>query len=85
MKNRKVLSLVGTVSGITALLMLFIIPFILIFLFPDLANNSTFVLVYFSIFFILTATGNITLEKSNLPVGVDEIRDEKLKNILKSK
>ena len=65
--------------------MLFIIPFILIFLFPDLANNSTFVLVYFSIFFILTATGNITLEKSNLPVGVDEIRDEKLKNILKSK
>jgi uncharacterized protein YhhL (DUF1145 family) len=85
MKNRKVLSLVGTVSGITALLMLFIIPFILIFLFPDLANNSTFVLVYFSIFFILTATGNITLEKSNLPVDVDEIRDEKLKNILKSK
>jgi uncharacterized protein YhhL (DUF1145 family) len=85
MKNRKVLSLVGTVSGITALLMLFIIPFILIFLFPDLTNNSTFVLVYFSIFLILTATGNITLEKSNLPVDVDEIRDEKLKNILKSK
>jgi hypothetical protein len=85
MKNRKILSVVGTVSGITALLMLFIIPFILIFLFPDLTNNSTFVLFYFSIFFILTATGNITLEKSNLPVDVDEIRDEKLKNILKSK
>jgi len=85
MKNRKLLGIIGSVSGITSILMLFIVPFILIFFFPEETNNSTFVLVYFGIFFILTATGNITLEKSNTPVEVDEVRDEKLSEMLKSK
>lgn len=85
MKNRKLFRIIGSISGITAILMLFIIPFILIFFFPEETNNKTFTIIYFAIFFILTATGNITLEKSNTPVEVDEIRDEKLNKILKSK
>jgi O-antigen/teichoic acid export membrane protein len=85
MKNRKLLSIIGLVSGITAFLMLFIIPFILIFFFPEETNNKIFAIIYFIIFLILTATGNITLEKSNLPVDVGEKRDKKLNNILKSK
>jgi hypothetical protein len=85
MKNRKALNIIGMISGVTALLMLFIIPIIGIYFNSDFFNNKQDSLWYFILFLVLTSTANITLEKSNLTVDIDEIRDEKLKSILKSK
>ncbi len=85
MKNRKLLGIIGIVSGITALLMLFIIPIVGIYFNSDFFNNKQSSLWYFILFLILTATANITFERSNHPKDFDEIRDEKLSEILKSK
>lgn len=82
---RKKLSLIGTLSGVIALLMLFVIPIVGIYFDSDFFNNKQASLWYFILFLTLTATANITLEKSNQPMNVDEIRDIKLNKLLKSK
>jgi len=85
MGKKKALGIIGSVSGIIALLMLFVIPFIGIYFFSDLFNNEKFVIFYFIVFFILTATGNITLEKSNEPLDPQEERDRKINRLIKGK
>jgi hypothetical protein len=84
MSKRK-LSIIGTLSGVIALLMLFVIPIIGIYFNSDFFNNKQDSLWYFILFLILTITANISLEKSSHPMNVDEIRDEKLNDLLKSK
>jgi hypothetical protein len=84
MSKRK-LSIIGKLSGVIALLMLFVIPIIGIYFNSDFFNNKQDSLWYFILFLILTATANITLEKSSHTMNVDEIRDEKLNDLLKSK
>lgn len=85
MRKKKVLGIIGLVSGIIALSMLFVIPFIGIYFFTDLFNNEKFVIFYFIVFFILTGTGNITLEKSNEPLDIQEERDVKINRLFKGK
>jgi len=82
MMRNKTLGIIGSISGIIALLMLFVIPFIGIYFFPDLFNNTNFVISYFIVFFILTATGNITLEKSNGSLDIREERESKINQII---
>jgi len=67
------------VTGITAILMLFVIPF---FLPNSIANNKTFVWIYFILFFTLVGWSNYTSEKID-NMSVEEKREEKLKEILK--
>lgn len=83
--NRSILSIIGIIIGITAILMLFFIPLIGIYLFPNIFNSTGFCITYFILFLLLTFTANISLEISNQPIDVDEIRDEKLDKLLKSK
>ncbi len=89
--SKRSLSIIGTISGVTALLMLFVIPFVCIFLLrwmglPDnYFDNKLFVSIYFIIFFALTITGNVTMDKANSENTIEENRDEKLNEILKSK
>lgn len=84
MSKRK-LSIIGTLSGVTALLMVFVIPIIGVYFNYDFINNKQDSIWYFILFLILTATANITLEKSNQPMDVNEIRDKKINRLLKSK
>jgi len=67
------------VTGITALLMMFVVPF---FLPNSIANNKTFVCIYFILFFTLVGWSNYTNEKID-NMSVKEKREEKLKEILK--
>ena len=67
------------VTGITALLMMFVVPF---FLPNSIANNTTFVWIYFILFFSLVGWSNYTNEKIE-KMSVEEKREEKLKEILK--
>ena len=67
------------VTGITAMLMLFVVPF---FLPNSIANNTTFVWIYFILFFTLVGWSNYTNEKID-NMSVEEKREEKLKEILK--
>jgi len=69
---------IGIIFGITAVLMLFVIPIILSIYFSEISNNKTFSTIYFIIFLTFTAIGNITLEKSNSPMT----RDEKIDQVL---
>lgn len=66
-------------TGITAILMMFVIPF---FLPNSIANNKTFVWIYFILFFTLVGWSNYTNEKIE-NMSVEEKREEKLKEILK--
>ncbi len=67
------------VTGIIALLMMFVVPF---FLPNSIANNKTFVWIYFILFFTLVGWSNYTNEKID-NMSVEEKREEKLKEILK--
>jgi hypothetical protein len=67
------------VTGITALLMMFVVPF---FLPNSIANNKTFVWIYFILFFTLVGWSNYTNEKIE-KMSVEEKREETLKEILK--
>lgn len=67
------------VTGITALLMMFVVPF---FLPNSITNNTTFVWIYFILFFTLVGWSNYTNEKID-NMSVEEKREEKLKEILK--
>ncbi len=79
--KRKILSRVGTIFGILAFLMLFVIPFILIKM-PG-TDNKIFAGIYFGIFLVCTAVANITFEKSGKPVTLEEEREEKIRQIIK--
>ena len=75
----RVKSKLTLVTGITALLMMFVLPF---FLPNSIANNKTFVWIYFILFFTLVGWSNYTNEKIE-KMSVEEKREEKLKEILK--
>lgn len=67
------------VTGITAIFMMFLIPFFL----PDtITNNKTYAFVYFIVFLSLVGWSNYTNEKID-KMSVEEKREEKLKEILK--
>ena len=75
----KTKSKITLVTGITAILMMFVIPF---FLPNSIANNKTFVWIYFITFFTLVGWSNYTNEKIE-NMSLEEKREEKLKEILK--
>jgi FtsH-binding integral membrane protein len=75
----KVKSKITIVTGIIALLMMFVVP---LFLPNSIANNTTFVWIYFILFFSLVGWSNYTNEKIE-KMSVEEKREEKLKEILK--
>jgi hypothetical protein len=77
MLKRKILSRVGTVFGILAFLMMFVIPFFI------KSNNKMYAVIYFVIFLVCTAVANITFEKSGKPVTLEEEREEKIRQIIK--
>jgi accessory gene regulator protein AgrB len=66
-------------TGITAILMLFVIPF---FLPNSVCNNKTYSWTYFIVFLSLVGWSNYTNEKIE-KMSVEEKREEKLKEILK--
>ena len=76
--KRKILFITGAVSGMIATLMLFVIPFVL---FAFNINDDKYALPYFITFLVLTAIGNITLEKAN-STTLEDIRDEKIDQII---
>jgi FtsH-binding integral membrane protein len=67
------------VTGITALLMMFVVPF---FLPNSICNNKTYTWIYFIVFLSLVGWSNYTSEKID-NMSVEEKREEKLKEILK--
>ena len=75
----KTKSKITLVTGITAILMMFVIPF---FLPNSIANNKTFVWTYFIVFLILVGWSNYTNEKIE-KMSLEEKREEILKEILK--
>jgi hypothetical protein len=75
--KRKILSRVGMIFGIIAFLMMFVIPFFI------KSNNKTYAGIYFVIFLVCTAVANITMEKSDKPISLDEEREEKIRQIIK--
>ena len=75
----RVKSKLTLVTGILALLMMFVVPF---FLPNSIANNTTFVWIYFIVFLSLVGWSNYTNEKIE-KMSVEEKREEKLKEILK--
>ena len=79
--KRKILSRVGMIFGILAFLMMFVIPFILIKI-PG-TDNKLWAGIYFVIFLVCTAVANITMEKSDKPISLDEEREEKIRQIIK--
>lgn len=79
MCNSKIKSKLTLVTGITAILMLFVIPF---FLPTSLLNNITFIWIYFILFFTLMGWSNYTNEKLE-NMTLEEKREEKLQEILK--
>jgi hypothetical protein len=81
MLKRKILSKIGVVSGILAFLMLFVIPFIFI---KITGTDSKFWAgIFFFIFLVFTAVANISLEKSEKPLSLEELREEKIRQIIK--
>jgi hypothetical protein len=69
------------IFGILAFLMMFVIPFILIKI-PG-TDNKLWAGIYFVIFLVCTAVANITMEKSDKPISLDEEREEKIRQIIK--
>lgn len=77
MLNRKILSRIGIVAGIVAFLMMFVIPFFI------KSNDKTFAGIYFGLFLSCTCIANVTMEKSNKPITLEEEREEKIRQIIK--
>jgi accessory gene regulator protein AgrB len=75
----RVKSKLTIVTGITAMLMLFVVPF---FLPNSISNNKIYGTIYFVIFLCLVGWSNYTNEKID-NMSVEEKREEKLKEILK--
>lgn len=65
-------------TGIIAMLMMFVVPF---FIPNSIANNKTFIWIYFIIFFSLVGWSNYTNDKIE-NMSVEEKREDKLKQIL---
>lgn len=74
--KRKRLSKIGIVFGIVAFLMLFVIPFFI------KSNDKLCAGIYFGIFLTFTCLANVTMEKSNKPISLDEEREEKIRQVL---
>ena len=79
--KRKRLSKIVVVFGVLAFLMLFVIPFFIIKV-PG-TDNKLYAGIYFGIFLICTCVANITMEKSNKPISLEEEREEKIRQIIK--
>jgi hypothetical protein len=77
MLKRKILSRVGVVVGIIAFMMMFVIPFFI------KSNDKILAGVYFVLFLTCTGVANITMEKSNKPITLEEEREEKIRQIIK--
>jgi membrane protein CcdC involved in cytochrome C biogenesis len=77
MLKRKILSRIGIVAGIVSFLMMFVIPFFI------KSNDKTFAGIYFGLFLSCTCIANVTMEKSNKPVTLEEEREEKISQIIK--
>ena len=77
MLKRKILSRVGIVVGIVSFLMMFVIPFFI------KSNDKMYAVIYFFIFLACTVVANITIEKSNKPITLEEEREEKIRQIIK--
>lgn len=78
--KRKRLSKIGIFFGIVAFLMLFVIPFFIIKV-PG-TDNKLYAGIYFGVFLICTCLANVTMEKSNKPISLDEEREEKIRQVL---
>lgn len=77
MLKRKILSRISIVFGILAFLMMFVIPFFI------KSNDKMYACIYFFIFLACTVVANITMEKSNKPITLEEEREEKIRQIIK--
>lgn len=77
MLKKKRLGKIGILFGILAFLMMFVIPFFI------KSNDKLYAGIYFGIFLTCTCIANITMEKSNKPVSLDEEREEKINQIFK--
>jgi hypothetical protein len=66
------------VTGITALLMMFVLP---LFLPDSITNNKIYTLIYFIVFLSLVGWSNYTNEKIH-KMSLEEKREEKLNIIL---
>lgn len=78
--KRKILSRIGIISGIVAFLMMFVIPFFIIKV-PG-TDNKIYAGIYFVVFLTCTYLANVTMEKSNKPISLDEEREEKIRQVL---
>ena len=79
---RKILTRICIIFGLTAFLMLFVIPIVIAVYFPDLGNNKQSAFIYFIVFLTFTAVGNISGEKASSPLTKSESRTEKIDQIL---
>ena len=77
MLKRKILSRIGVVFGIVAFLMMFVIPFFI------KSNDKMYAGIYFCVFLTCTCLANVTMEKSNKPITLEEEREEKIRQIIK--
>lgn len=77
MLKRKILSRISIVVGILAFLMMFVIPFFI------KSNDKMYACIYFGFFLTCTFIANVTMEKSNRPISLDEEREEKIRQIIK--
>jgi len=68
---------IGHLFGITAMLMLFVIPFIIMAINEPLLNSSIFCWVYFTAFLSFIVSANLIAEKTT-PSNLIEHRDEAL-------
>jgi len=57
--------------------MMFVIPFFI------KSNDKMYAGIYFFIFLACTVVANITMEKSNKPITLEEEREEKIRQIIK--
>ena len=79
--SRKIISNIFWIFGTLAVIMFFM-PIIISIYFPIISNNTTFATIYFILFLTFVAIGNISGEKSCSPLTKDEIRSEKIDQII---
>ena len=56
---------------------MFVIPFFI------KSNDKMYACIYFGFFLTCTFIANVTMEKSNRPISLDEEREEKIRQIIK--
>lgn len=67
--------------GLTSILMIFVIPFIIMSISEPLMNNKTFCWIYFSLFFVIMFVSGKINEKIECKTKED-MRNRKLEDIL---